>query len=248
MKVAVCISGGIIYPYLGLKSIEKIIPNEYVKVFIHTWKINNRDSFLSTVQGLEYKEKDKTVETDISFLENYNYEKLLIENYETCEQKFKSVFSQLKFAPQDILDQVRNDVGPISMHYSIFKSNQLKRDYERENNITFDWVIRMRTDSDFKYDIMNMGALNSELNIPSGEDWFDNAINDQFAVGSSTAMDIYSNLYNNLQQIQHSKYHPETMLFHYLKTMNLSVNRIDFPVRINNGIDFRKVWYPHLVQ
>lgn len=248
MKIAVCISGGVRYPHLGLKSIQKIIPNEYLKVFIHTWKINDRDSFLKTLHGVQHKEQDKTVETNLSCLENYNYETLLIENYETCEQRFNNLFSNLKFAPQDLEDQVRNDVGPISMHYSIFKANELKKKYETKNHITFDWVIRMRTDSDFRYDFLDMSSLNSSLNIPAGEDWFDGAINDQFAIGTSAAMDIYSNLYYSFNNIQSSKYHPETMLCHYLKSMNVEINRIDFPVRINNGIDFRKVWYPHLVQ
>ena len=248
MKIAVCISGGVRYPHLGISSIQKIIPNEYLKVFIHTWKITNKNSFLNTLHGIQYKEEDKIVETNLSLLENYNYETLLIENYETCEGRFKNLFSSLKFAPQDLQDQVRTDVGPISMHYSIFKANELKRRYEIENNITFDWVIRMRTDSDFRHDSLDMRSLNHNLNVPAGEDWFDGAINDQFAIGTSDAMDVYSNLYNNLHTLQSSKYHPETMLFHYLKNMNLTINRIDFPVRINNGIDFRKVWYPHLVQ
>ena len=238
----------LIQEYCRTNSIQKIIPNEYLKVFIHTWKINNKDSFLNTLHGIQYKEEDKIVDTNLSFLENYNYETLLIENYETCEIRFKNLFSSLNFAPQDLQDQVRTDVGPISMHYSIFKANELKKRYEIENNITFDWVIRMRTDSDFRHESLDIKSLEHNLNIPSGEDWFDEAMNDQFAIGTSDAMDVYSNLYHNLYDLQSSKYHPETMLFHYLKNMNLNVNRIDFPVRINNGIDFRKVWYPHLVQ
>lgn len=249
MKIAVCISGGVRYPHLGLQSIQKIIPNEYVKVFIHTWKIKNRNSFLKTVSGLEHKEEDKIVETNLSLLENYNYEKLLIENYEECEKKFQKIYNSLKFIPADSLeDEPRTDVGPISMHYSIHKANQLKKEYENENNIIFDWVIRMRTDSDFRYDTLDLSSLSDQLNIPSGEDWSDSGINDQFAVGKSHVMDLYSNLYNNLHFTQSAKYYPERMLYLHLKNMNIIANRIDFPVRINNGIDFRKVWYPHLVE
>lgn len=248
MKIAVCISGGVRYPHLGLQSIQKIIPNEYVKVFIHTWKIKDRDSFLKTISGLEHKEEDKTVETNLSFLENYNYEKLLIENYDECKKRFEHLLSSLRFVPAtDPEDRPRTDVGPISMHYSIHKANQLKSEYEKENNMIFDWVIRMRTDSDFRYDVLDMNSLNSKLNIPSGEDWASNSINDQFAIGTSHAIDLYSSLYSNFHYTQSSKYYPETILSLHLKNMNLNPNRIDFPVRINNGIDFRKVWYPHLV-
>jgi hypothetical protein len=249
MKIAVCISGGIRYPHLGLQSIQKIIPNECVKVFIHTWKINDRDSFLDTVSGLEYKEIDNTVETNLSLLENYDYAKFLIENYDECEIKFKDLFNSLEFASAtDENDRIRTDVGPISMHYSIYKSNELKKQYEEDNNIVFDWVIRMRTDSDFKYDTLDMNSLTGELNIPEGEDWASDSINDQFAIGTSSAMDLYSSLYENIHHTQSSKYYPETIFCLHLKNMNLVPNRINFPVRINNGIDFRKVWYPHLVE
>ncbi len=249
MKIAVCISGGVRYPHFGLKSISKIVPNEYVKVFIHTWKIKDKNSFMQTLSGLQYKEQDKVIETNLSFIQNYNYEKLLIENYEDKEEDFKKLLSSLKFVPAtDIEDEPRYDVGPISMHYSIYKANQLKCEYEQEHNVTFDWVIRMRTDSDFKYDTFDLSSLSESLNIPSGEDWSENAINDQFAVGKSHDMNLYSSLYKNIQYTQSSKYYPERLLFIHLSNMKLNINRIDFPVRINNGIDFRKVWYPHLVE
>lgn len=249
MKIAVCISGGVRYPHLGLQSIQKIVPNAYVKIFIHTWKIENKDSFLNTVSGLEYKESDKTVETDLSFLDQYNYEKLLVETYDECEKKFQKLFDSLKFAEAtDEHDRIRTDVGPISMHYSIQQANELKKQYEEDNNIVFDWVIRMRTDSDFKYDTLDMNSLTEELNIPEGEDWASDSINDQFAIGTSHAMNLYSSLYKNIHFTQSSKYYPETIFCLHLKNMNLVPSRVHFPVRINNGIDFRKVWYPHLVE
>jgi len=123
----------------------------------------------------------------------------------------------------------------------------LKKQYEKEHNIVFDWVIRMRTDSDFKYDL-HLNTLTEELNIPEGEDWAPDSINDQFAIGTSHAMELYSSLYVNFQYTQSSKYYPETIFYSHLKNMNLFPSRIHFPVRINNGIDFRKVWYPHLVE
>jgi hypothetical protein len=250
MKIAICISGGIRYPHLGLKSIKKIIPNENIKIFIHTWKIKNVEGFLKTISGLEHKEKDKVVDTNYSCLENYNYEKLLVENYESCEKKFEQLLSNLKFVPSTDFEDAhpRFDVGPISMHYSIYKANELKKEYENENNMKFDWVIRMRTDSDFKYEILNLHSLNNDLNIPSGEDWSEFGINDQFAIGRTNTMDLYSSLYKNFHLTQSIKYYPERMLFTHLKNMGLEATRIDFPVRINNCIDFRRIWYPELLQ
>lgn len=249
MKIAVCVSGGVRYPHLGLKSIQKIFPNHYVKVFIHTWKIKDTDSFLKSLSGIKYKEVDKIVNINYSYLEEYPYEKLVLENYDDCKVRFQKLLDELKFVPSTDEEDTepRSDIGPISMHYSIYNANKLKKEYEEENNIIFDWVIRMRTDSDFRYDILDLNSLTHDLNIPSGEDWINNGINDQFAIGRSHVMDYYSNLYKNFYTVQTTKYYPERMLLEHLKNNKLIPNRIDFPVRINNGIDFRKVWYPELV-
>ena len=51
MKIAVCLSGAIRYPHIGLKSIKNIFPNDHVKIFIHTWKISNREEFLKLLRN-----------------------------------------------------------------------------------------------------------------------------------------------------------------------------------------------------
>jgi hypothetical protein len=244
MKVAICLSGGIRYPQIGLESIANIFPNSFVKIFIHTWKITNREGFLKTIAGLQYKEYDKTVETQFDFLQNYQYENLLIEDYESKKEIFAHIYKSLNLLPfqENSCIIPRYDVGPISMHYSIYRSNELKTRYENENNMTFDFVIRMRFDSDFEGKKLHLDNIPSLLNIPEGEDWC-GGINDQFALGPSDAMNVYSDFYNHIDKIRNVQYHPETMLKNYLDMKNISINRINFPVRINNKIDFRKVMF-----
>lgn len=244
MKVAICLSGGVRYPHIGFESIKNIFPNSFVKIFIHTWQISNREDFLKTVAGLQYKEEDKTVETELDFLGRYDYETILIENYESKIQEFQKIYDSFELLPFQEGGCIipRYDIGPISMHYSIHKSNELKLKYEKNNNIVFDKVIRMRFDSDFEGKQLYLNNLPNCLNIPEGEDWCD-GINDQFALGSSSSMDIYSDFYNHMNQIHNVPYHPETMLRKYLEMRNIFVNRFDFPVRINNKIDFRKVMF-----
>lgn len=236
MKVAVCFSGGVRYPHIGLKSLNSIKSKYEVKVFIHTWKIENRDDFLKTVYDTKNKEIDKTVETDISFLENYGYESLLVEKYDTKKDFFQNIFDSLQFS-----EYYRDDIGPISMHYSIFRSNELKKRYEEIHGMTFDRVIRMRFDSNFHGNELDLDNLTFPICIPSGDDWA-GGINDQFAVGTSFGMNVYSNIfwnYHNLQKI--SNYHPESMLKHHLAFNNISPERFVFPIEINNGIDWKRV-------
>ena len=239
MKVAVCISGGIRYPHIGLESLKNIIPNEDIKVFIHTWKINDREEFVKTIYDVKNKEEDKTVDTDVSFVEqNYTYESLLVEDYDSKQNYFHDIFSSLEFS-----EYLRTDVGPISMHYSIYRSNDLKRKYEELHRMTFDRVIRMRFDSNFKGKNLVLDDLNSNVCIPAGDDWCD-GINDQFALGTSHGMDLYSNVfwnYHNLQKIGDSKYHPESILKNHLDFYGIIPQRFDFQVQINNGIDWKRV-------
>lgn len=244
MRIAICISGNIRYPHIGLESIKKIFPNDFVKIFIHTWKILDKESFSKTISGLEYKEYDNIIETQFNILETYNYEKVLIENYESKKNIFTKIYESLNLSPFEEGGCIspRYDVGPISMHYSIYKSNQLKSDYEIENNLIFDKVIRMRFDSDFEGKELHLNNIPDGINIPEGEDWC-GGINDQFALGSSFAMNLYSDFYNYIDKINNVPYHPETLFLKYFQMRDIKINRIDFPVRINNRIDFRKVMF-----
>jgi hypothetical protein len=61
-------------------------------------------------------------------------------------------------------------------------------------------------------------------------------------------MNDYSNFYKNITEIEGVPYHPETMLLKYLDMKKININRCDFRVRINNNIDFRRIWYPNLYQ
>lgn len=235
MKVAVCLSGAVKHPEKSLESIKRIYPNEDLKVFIHTWDIKDRkvysaDSF-SGKGGL----------SDLDILSEYNAEDILIENYNRKRLKFTRMYEEIQFHGSN-----RADIGIISMYYSIFKSNQLKRKYERKNKVKFDIVMRMRFDSNFNgVDLVldpnlpgfNLNPANlKSIQIPLGNDWA--GINDQFALGSSSEMDMYCNLFNNLENLTDSGYNPEQLLRTYFDKNHPRenpVHRFEFYVGINGN-------------
>jgi hypothetical protein len=224
MKVAVCLSGAIKHPEKSLDSIKRIYPNEFLKIFIHTWEIENikeygRDSF-SGKMGLS--------STDI--LSEYPYEDILIENYSTKREQFQTIFDTLEFK-----ESHRKDIGLISMYYSIFNSNQLKKEYEIKNNMIFDKIVRMRFDSDFGGKDLNLDFEKNCIQIPKGNDYA--GINDQFAIGPSEEIDHYCNIFNNLETLKDMEYNPEKLLLTYFDRNQLrnKVERFDFEVKINNG-------------
>ena len=235
MNIAICISGSIRYPDKSLKSIDKIIPNK-VKIFIHTWKNIKSGKFLKTIHRLQDKEGIKEmIDTDFNLLQ-YSYEKLQIDDFDILYEDIKSLYDDIKFN-----SYFRDDVGVLSMYYSIYQANKLKREYEKDNNIIFDRVIRMRFDSDFVNDSLNLiNTTDFDLCIPDTRFDYD-GINDQFAIGSSKMMDIYSNVYQDIHELTECNYCGEEILKKQLDRYNIIPTRIKFPVNKNNNIDFTRV-------
>ena len=237
MKIAVCISGGMKFPEKSLQSLSCIFPNDDVKVFIHTWYIPDEDSYKDSCYSYTNPSGSYHTTNDIRFdiLSQFNYSKLLIENYDEKKPRFENLFNALKFS-----SYIRHDIGPISMWYSISKCVQLKTSYELENQITFDRVIRMRFDSDFQDKILDLTDINEELYIPSGRDW--GKINDQFVMGSSRAVDRYADLYNQIHHLVNVEYCSENMLLEHISREHLNVTKFDFKIDINNSQGPQESW------
>ena len=114
MKIAICISGGMKYPEKSLMSLRKIIPNDH-KIFIHTWNITDKGSYLHNSGKEQLKPYGKKelisylkdcTENDLDKLECYNYEKLLVENFEDLKPTFQEYFDSMTFSSYQ-----RRDVG-----------------------------------------------------------------------------------------------------------------------------------------
>lgn len=232
MKVAICISGGIKYPEKSLESLKKIIPYNF-KVFIHTWNIRDKKLYLQNIGKEQIKPYSnqqllrffkESTEDKLDILKYYNYEKLLIENFEDLKPKFQEYFNSMTFSSYQ-----RKDVGFMSMYYSFFKSNELKCQYEKENNMLFDRVVRMRFDSDIVRNI-DVKTIKCPLNLEKNTgNW--GGISDQFAIGESKSMDHYCNIYHNLVNMQHIRFHPESLMTEHLSTVEYT--EVPFNVRIN---------------
>ena len=219
MKFAVCLSG---YPKFidkSLQSINKIKNYGDVKIFIHTWNISDIEKFKYTCWSPNLDKNPISLINDL-----FNPESILIENFENNKYYLENILNSHMFTKF-----ARRDIGLISMYYSIFKSNQLKFEYEQKSKINFDCCIRMRFDSDIKDDFNIKNYDLNLLNIPQGKDW--GGINDQFAFGNSALMDKYSNV---IYGIVGDTYHPETILMNYLNANKINPARINLNVGINN--------------
>ena len=119
----------------------------------------------------------------------------------------------------------------MSMYYSIWRANEVRKDYAIKNNITYDIVMRYRTDCvvnenpfisiDTRSDILMIPlAKNGKAVDGPGEQDTGSAYCDWLAWGTPKAMDIYCKTYHTwLLQPFHPM--PESML-----SMNLKAHKI----------------------
>ncbi len=192
---ALCISG---IPRMYDDNIETFYKiKEYfnnIDVFIHAWR--NIDN-------------DYNIDRYISL---YNPKSILIEDYSEVSKLFNKI-SQKTGAK----------VSCISMFYSIYRSNELKKNIEIGLDNPYSYSIRYRTDLqidfiDFneiinrlnefdivvlkKDDIQNDPITKKLTNILA---YPENIISDVFAIGQSKKIDIYSNIFKEFETIN-SKY------------------------------------------
>lgn len=123
-------------------------PNKHdgyeVDIFIHTWNelehstVNYRNKEGKLLTKRKFTEKDKENVNKI-----YAPKKLQVEKQLDCEEV---IITQLNGFPRSLK-------SCLNMAYTIYKGNELRKEYEKENNIEYEWVIVTRPDIIFKEDL-----------------------------------------------------------------------------------------------
>ena len=140
MKVALCISGQPRNVYRGIQNINDNMKFDF-DVFVHAWwdTDSNKKTFKKILYNGVEDEASELMGNDWfgKLYENFNVNKIIVEK-------------QIKLNVPEILErrklQFTHTFGVCSSLYSIHKCNQLKREFEKENNFKYDWVIRTRSD------------------------------------------------------------------------------------------------------
>jgi hypothetical protein len=126
------------------------------------------------------------------------------------------------------------------MYYGIYLVNQLKCKHEAVHG-KYDLVIRTRPDLsiDRSLDLLNVKNFINDRNdiIVTPSNARHGNANDQFAIGSSIAMDQYADIVNNLDSIYDSgvEYGPEILLNHHLQRCNIMDHVGDFNVHLRES-------------
>ena len=125
------------------------------------------------------------------------------------------------------------------MFYHNYKCFQMIQQYTEKHNLTFDYVIKWRTDigihkgfDELFNSIINLAknddAKNENAVYVPAQDMFW-GISDQLAFGNYRVMNIYCQCVFNIHIMCYSGiiYHPETLLYNHCKLNNLDVKNFD---------------------
>lgn len=185
-----------------------------------------------------------------SFLHNYNSLKIhLLDKYD-CDlflnftpdlEKDRYIASPIdlnkileKIKPKVLLTEVEN-MGKNkfynikAMWFKLYKLYKLCSLYQDDNNIKYDWIIRLRPDI-YLYSFIDLLTLDKlKLHIPNAFKSTDPLyLNDEIAIGTPNIMDIYFSLYLRFKELQNNKeleYGPHFFKY-YIEKYNISINSI----------------------
>jgi hypothetical protein len=237
MKVAFCISGIPAFKHSN-EFIEKFKNLGYdVYVFIHYWEVENQlKAQRHSWSGRKYIPFDESI---------YKFENsVLVVKKEKFDERLpylKEIAAQWKDVDLHPRGQHRTDLGTLSMIYGIRESQKLREQYERENNMKFDCVMRMRFETTFaeerfiansyrqkKHDESMLKLENYDMN----KLWFPashNPFEDIFAMSNSENMTKYSMCFENMVSLVHSVgQHPESVISTHTLASQLVWARCEF--------------------
>jgi hypothetical protein len=166
------------------------------------------------------KEKDKhiTIPKEI-----YNHcGKIKIEE----DTKLPDITNQIiKFKSANY--DLNQELGAISSYYQLLQikeSYSLMLEYEKEQDIIFDYVMRARPDICYETDF-DWNLKNDSITILTGSDW--NGYNDKFAIGPRELMSKYMNRFDFWisEKDENTSTHNETNLKLWLDLNNINVMR-----------------------
>jgi hypothetical protein len=110
----------------------------------------------------------------------------------------------------------------------------LLEEYKNKENIHYDCVVSLRVDIAFSNNFVFNNLQDNTIYIPSGNDYVDNAINDQIAYGNMDVMKKYNSI-NPIDLLEQnlSIPHPESLTYANIIFNKLLVERVNVKYNLN---------------
>ena len=210
MKIAIQISGEFRMLHLCLPALHKVLEGHSVDFFVHTWR------------------KEEEGET-YPFPGRYEWHKTM---FVFGHGKGLAAFQPRSYLVETYEDKTELHSKPrsMSMFYSIYMANELRKSYEKQMEFTYDLVMRYRTDCILETRIFDsLPTKKPFLVIPVSSRVVNvdgpcegSSICDWIAYGTPDTMDAYCATYLTwLEQPSDQIPIPESMLYLQLKKVGL---------------------------
>jgi hypothetical protein len=227
MRIALCISGQPRFFKEGYASLKENFLNRYdCDIFIHSWHSND-------LVGQSYDTTHNGSANKVGIIEK-NIPEYILNLYKPTKYLFEEpkIFpSVLSYTSENLKDGV-NPNGVYSMFYSIFKANEIKKQYEIEIAKEYDIVIRLRFDLQYNSLLQLENFDNSKLYVlRSGNPL---VYYDIFGFGSSSLMNEYANVYYDIEKVWDPNKHfiGENILTDGLILKGIQATKIDYTVNL----------------
>jgi len=221
--VAVCISG-------QFRSFDKCLPSIFSNLILTN--SNYQLKFFTSFA----KEENKHINIPTEFFKISSVIKIEEDSVlpDLTYQKSKYKYQEFQLDSENDPKLIYYQLKQIQSVFNIVK------EYEKNNNMTFDYVMRLRPDLEIK-SIFNWKSLGEFIITPS-EDHF-RGYNDRFAIGPRNLMEIYMNRLDywisENDDINFTTQN-EVNLKHYLDNHNILVNKIPIDLQYIRYNDFSK--------
>lgn len=233
MRVALCFSG-------QLRNVKSTFDGWYkpnvidansehqIDVFVHSWYDNSTVGkvYYAANHNPTYQPANVPIPTDViqQVYESYNPVKLELERPKN--------FDINNYNTRKLIDA--NPQHGMSRLYSLLQSVKIKSQYENENHFKYDVVACARYDfmfgSAFNFNIVNADGVYHPGYSPHG-------FNVCYAMGNSTSMDMYANLYNVVDDVYNTgiNWCDEILAKQYLEMNNIAIHNFSVQTNINRG-------------
>jgi hypothetical protein len=221
--VAVCISG-------QFRSFDKCLPSIFSNLILTN--SNYQLKFFTSFA----KEQNKPINIPTEFFKISSVIKIEEDSVlpDLTYQKSKYKYQEFQLDSENDPKLIYYQLKQIQSVFNIVE------EYEKNNNMTFDYVMRLRPDLEIK-SIFNWKSLGEFIITPS-EDHF-RGYNDRFAIGPRNLMEIYMNRldywFSENDDINFTTQN-EVNLKHYLDYHNILVNEIPIDLQYIRYNDFSK--------
>jgi hypothetical protein len=221
--VAVCISG-------QFRSFDKCLPSIFSNLILTN--SNYQLKFFTSFA----KEENKPINIPTEFFKISSVIKIEEDSVlpDLTYQKSKYKYQEFQLDSENDPKLIYYQLKQIQSVFNIVE------EYEKNNNMTFDYVMRLRPDLEIK-SIFNWKSLGEFIITPS-EDHF-RGYNDRFAIGPRNLMEIYMNRldywFSENDDINFTTQN-EVNLKQYLDNHNILVNKIPIDLQYIRYNDFSK--------